>query len=131
MRASSLVLVFIIFSTAAAADDLTTRPATTDATSTKCASLLPQFESPVVAPQLDKLMVLKAEPWRFRDAYKRSVSCTGYSCGCYDAEAVCMANCPPQGQPGHLDCISDCGRVSRRCAICCCCTPMCPEYCGG
>jgi hypothetical protein len=128
MRFVAFVVVLLVSSTAAAQVDLSSLAVEDNPKGSNCGSVLPQFEAPVSSAIFDELKTVKAKPWQFRDAYKRA-ACTGYSCGCYDAEAACMANCPPQGQPGHLDCMTDCGRQSRRCAICCCCTPTCPEYC--
>jgi hypothetical protein len=130
MRFSVFVLVLLVSSTVAGQVDLGTPARAEETTPTKCASPLPQFEVPFASARVDDLRIVKPKPWKFRDAYKRA-ACTGYSCGCYDAEAECFANCPPEGQPGHLDCITDCGRESRRCGICCCCDPSqwCPAYC--
>jgi hypothetical protein len=130
MRSTLLVLVLLVSSTAAAQADFASAAASSEKARAQCASLLPQFEMPFASTSLDELSIVKSKPWKFRDAYKQRV-CTGYSCGCYDAEAECMALCPPEGEPGHLDCITDCGRQSRRCGICCCCDPTqwCPQYC--
>jgi hypothetical protein len=55
-------------------------------------------------------------PW----AKPLRMECTGYQCGCYDQEAECLAGCPPQGQPGWIQCYAACGAASRQCAKCCC-----------
>jgi hypothetical protein len=54
-------------------------------------------------------------------------SCTGDQCGCSVDEAVCMADCPPPGNPNRQVCIHSCIQEAVRCAICCCCS--CPDGC--
>jgi hypothetical protein len=97
--------------------------------SSKCtATSLPQFGISNSGPALppSERSKTKLLPWGAGDAKKM---CSGATCGCDVAQEECRAGCPPEGEPGWINCIFTCGQEYRRCGICCCCTPSCPDYC--
>jgi hypothetical protein len=47
-------------------------------------------------------------------------SCSGDDCGCNIELQECIADCPPEGSPDRLSCVSACRRASIQCAKACC-----------
>jgi len=47
-------------------------------------------------------------------------SCSGDDCGCGDDYALCVADCPPSGDPNRQACLHSCVQESVTCALHCC-----------
>lgn len=50
----------------------------------------------------------------------RVSACSGDDCGCGLANIACQAECPPDPDPNHYNCVRSCLHECLACSVACC-----------